>query len=160
MCRLYALPAALKGEAVNLKTMMEMWDVESTLSMVFFTLFVLFSLIQIAPIKINPWDAILGWIGDKLNGGIQKEFRAFWVDFHRQAILNFCRECRQDVQHSKEEDTIDSNPWKLQVWHRDEDTRKGQLKNLSDNRPLQERLAHALSMFEVSFTARQRNGTL
>ena len=103
MCRLYALPAALKGEAVNLKTMMEMWDVESTLSMVFFTLFVLFSLIQIAPIQINPWDAILGWIGDKLNGGIQKEFRAVWVDFHRQAILNFCRECRQDVQHSKEE---------------------------------------------------------
>lgn len=64
------------------------------------------------------------------------------------------------VHHSKEEDTIDSNPWKLQVWQRDEDTGKGQLKNLSVNKPLQDRLAHLLSMFEVSFTARQRKNYL
>lgn len=64
------------------------------------------------------------------------------------------------VHHSKEEDTIDSNPWKLQVWHRDEDTRKGQLKNLSEDKVLQDRLAHLLSMFEVSFTARQRKNYL
>ena len=67
------------------------------------------------------------------------------------------------VHHSKEEDTIDSNPWKLQVWHKDEDTKKGQLRNLSDNTSqdsLQNRLAHLLSMFEVSFTARQRKNYL
>ena len=64
------------------------------------------------------------------------------------------------VHHSKEEDTIDSNPWKLQVWHRDEETRKNQLKNLTEDRPLQDRLAHLLSMFEVSFTARQRKNYL
>lgn len=64
------------------------------------------------------------------------------------------------VHHSKEEDTLESNPWKLQVWHRDEETRKGQLRNLTDNRPLQDRLAHLLSMFEVSFTARQRKNYL
>lgn len=64
------------------------------------------------------------------------------------------------VHHSKEEDTLDSNPWKLQVWHKDEDTKKGQLKNLSESKPLQGRLAHILSMFEVSFTARQRKNYL
>ena len=57
------------------------------------------------------------------------------------------------VHHSKEEDTNDSNPWKLQVWH------KGQLKNLTQDH-IQDRLAHLLSMFEVSFTARQRKNYL
>ena len=64
------------------------------------------------------------------------------------------------VHHAKEEDTMDSNPWKLQVWHKDAEARKGQLRNLSDNKELQDRLAHLLSMFEVSFTARQRKNYL
>ena len=63
------------------------------------------------------------------------------------------------VHHSKEEDTFESNPWKLQVWHKDEETKKGQLRNLTDT-PLQDKLAHLLSMFEVSFTARQRKNYL
>lgn len=64
------------------------------------------------------------------------------------------------VHHSKEDDTLESNPWKLQVWHRDEDTRKGQLKNLCDDKQIHDRLVHLLSMFEVSFTARQRKNYL
>ncbi len=64
------------------------------------------------------------------------------------------------VHHSKEEDTMDNNPWKLQIWRRDEETKKGQLRNLSEEKSLQERLAHLLSMFEVSFTARQRKNYL
>lgn len=64
------------------------------------------------------------------------------------------------VHHSKEEDSMDSNPWKLQVWHRDEDTRKAQLKNLCEEKSTQDRLVHLLSMFEVSFTARQRKNYL
>ena len=64
------------------------------------------------------------------------------------------------VHHSKEEDTMENNPWKLQVWHKDPDTRKGQLRNLAENRRIQDRLAHLLSMFEVSFTARQRKNYL
>lgn len=63
------------------------------------------------------------------------------------------------VHHSKEEDTIDSNPWKLQIWHKDEKTKRGQLKNLTQDH-LQDKLAHLLSMFEVSFTARQRKNYL
>ena len=64
------------------------------------------------------------------------------------------------VHHSKEEDTLDSNPWKLQVWQKDQDTRKGQLRNLCENLSDQNRLVQLLSMFEVSFTARQRKNYL
>lgn len=77
----------------------------------------LLSLIQIAPIKINPWDFILGWIGSKANAGVKKdleevrkqsdiqkeEFREFWVDYQREAILRFSRECSQEMPHSREE---------------------------------------------------------
>lgn len=48
----------------------------------------------------------------------------------------------------------------MQVWHKDRETRKGQLKNLTENRSLEDRLTHLLSMFEVSFTARQRKNYL
>lgn len=65
------------------------------------------------------------------------------------------------VHHSKEDDTVESNPWKLQVWHREEEnkSKKEYLKNLDDT-SLQDKLAHLLSMFEVSFTARQRKNYL
>lgn len=63
------------------------------------------------------------------------------------------------VHHSKEEDSMDSNPWKLQVWYRDKETNKAQLKNLCE-KSMQERLVHLLSMFEVSFTPRQRKNYL
>lgn len=61
------------------------------------------------------------------------------------------------VHHSKEEDTMDSNPWKLQVWHKE--GKSSYPKNL-DEGSSQEALAHLLSMFEVSFTARQRKNYL
>ena len=66
------------------------------------------------------------------------------------------------VHHSKEEDTLDSNPWKLQVWHKDYEGKQVRelLKNLIDDKSLQDRLVHLLSMFEVSFTARQRKNYL
>ena len=66
------------------------------------------------------------------------------------------------VHHSKEEDTLESNPWKLQVWQRDRENAKGLLKNLVEggNRSLQDKLVNLLSMFEVTFTARQRKNYL
>lgn len=79
--------------------------------------FSLLCLVQISPIKINPWDTILGWIGTKINAGVKKdldevsrqtsiqkeEFREFWVDYQREAILRFSRECSQETPHSREE---------------------------------------------------------
>ena len=71
------------------------------------------------------------------------------------------------VHHSNEEDTLESNPWKLQCWikekTKEESKEKGRLKNLvseNDEDSLQTRMVHLLSMFEVSFTAKQRKNTL
>lgn len=75
------------------------------------------SLIQITPIKINPWDMMLGWVGNKVNAGIKQqldavnaksetqkeEFREFWIDYQRESILRFSRECSQEIPHSREE---------------------------------------------------------
>ena len=63
----------------------------------------LLSLIQISPVKLDPWDRIFAWIGGKLNGNLQKQVREIWINMHRQAILQFARECRGGQQHSVEE---------------------------------------------------------
>ena len=73
-------------------------------------LIILFSLIQIAPVKLNPWDSIFGWIGKKVNGKmhtqlgeLQKQVSDLWINAHRQSILTFARECRADIDHDAEE---------------------------------------------------------
>ena len=35
-------------------------------------LFGLLSLIQVSPLKLNPWDRIFAWVGKKLNGATEK----------------------------------------------------------------------------------------
>jgi len=73
-------------------------------------LILLLSLIQIAPVKLNPWDSILGWIGKKTNGAsekrldkLEKHIREMWINNHRQTILTFARECRANIEHSSDE---------------------------------------------------------
>lgn len=67
----------------------------------------LLSLIQISPLKLNPWDRVLGWLGKKLNGAqlaaLQKQVTALWINNHRQTLLTFARECRSEIYHSSEE---------------------------------------------------------
>lgn len=62
------------------------------------------------------------------------------------------------VHHSNENDSFDSNPWKLQYWQKD--GKKEYLKNLDGESEVQHKLVQLLSMFEVSFTARQRKNYL
>ncbi|MBR4531746.1 DUF262 domain-containing protein [bacterium] len=58
------------------------------------------------------------------------------------------------VHHSNEDDIYGNNPWKLQVLtKKDKETTPENL--CSDNKELQEKLVHLLSMFEVSYTAKQ-----
>ena len=73
-------------------------------------LILLLSLIQIAPVKLNPWDRIFGWIGKKTQGemrkqitDLQKQVADIWISSHRQGILTFARECRADIDHDAEE---------------------------------------------------------
>ena len=70
----------------------------------------LFSLIQISPLRLNPWDNILGWVGQKVNGDMQaqlkelkKHVQDMWVASHRQSVLTFAREARAGVEHSSDE---------------------------------------------------------
>ncbi len=62
------------------------------------------------------------------------------------------------VHHSNEDDTAESNPWQLQYWQ--SEGRSSYPQNLSENRRLQEKMTQLLSMFEVSFTPRQRKNYL
>lgn len=45
---------------------------ESISSTLLFIGFVLCTFVQISPIKINPWDILLGWVGERFNSGINK----------------------------------------------------------------------------------------
>ena len=71
---------------------------------------ILLSLIQISPLKLNPWDKLLGWFGKKLNGAtekrletVEKQIRDMLINNHRQTVLTFARECRADIEHSSDE---------------------------------------------------------
>lgn len=61
------------------------------------------------------------------------------------------------VHHSNEEDVYEHNPWQLRYWNKEE---KANTKNLSDDPGLQDKMVQLLSLFEVSFTARQRKNYL
>ena len=67
------------------------------------------------------------------------------------------------VHHTNDEDTYGHNPWQLQRWTEEE---KGCTKNLyekegdEDKNNIQVKMVQLLSMFEVSFTARQRKNYL
>lgn len=68
------------------------------------------TLIEIAPIKINPWSFILKKIGNVLIGDIKKEIQDLKRDFEetnadnmRGSILDFARSCRKHEEHTEEE---------------------------------------------------------
>lgn len=80
-------------------------------------LFIILSLIQVSKIKINPWDKILGWIGNKLNSGIREKVDEVEkkLDQHikeseirdlrdtRQYILDFANSCMYGRKHTQEQ---------------------------------------------------------
>ena len=61
------------------------------------------------------------------------------------------------VHHASEDETAESNPWLLQTYYKGE---KKYLKNLCKEDDIQDKLVQLLSMFEVSFTAKQRKNYL
>ena len=73
-------------------------------------LILLLSVVQISPLKLNPWDRIFSWIGQKANGKMQSQLNALsaqvremWINKHRQTLLIFARECRAGIDHSADE---------------------------------------------------------
>ena len=87
-------------------------------------LLVLLTVIQIAPIKINPWSAMVKWIGKTINTDVLKELDDVKgdikttrealdehirlddernADSHRQRILAFNNELLRDIPHTQED---------------------------------------------------------
>ncbi len=62
------------------------------------------------------------------------------------------------IHHSNQEETSGKNPWDLQVWQLE--GKNTAPKVLTSVRILQRRLVHLLSMFEVSYSSRQRKNYL
>lgn len=80
--------------------------------------------VEFTPIKWNPWSAILGWIGSRLNSRLSKELKdlntkvdklSTDLDKHikesekkeiqdtRRDILNFCNACMNGQKHTREQ---------------------------------------------------------
>ena len=87
-------------------------------------LLLLMTVIQIAPIKINPWSAVAKWLGKAINADVlhelndvksaQKDTREALdehirmddernADYHRQRILAFNNELLRDIPHTQED---------------------------------------------------------
>lgn len=82
-----------------------------------FWIVIFLSLIQIAPININPWDRIFDWLGEKINGKLErrllvleekieitrKDVEEQTISEIRWHILNFSFTCRNGESHTKEQ---------------------------------------------------------
>ena len=73
-------------------------------------LIIILSLVEVSPIKLNPWSHILAWIGKKAHGDLQSKLESLekhtqdiWIYNHRQAVIQFARECREKCTHDAEE---------------------------------------------------------
>ena len=73
-------------------------------------LVLLLSLVQVAPLKLNPWDRVFEWLGQKLNRTTDEELKkleaqiqGMWINSHLHTILRFARECRAGIDHSPDE---------------------------------------------------------
>ena len=88
------------------------------------SLIALLTVIQIVPVKVNPWSAIAKAFGRAINGEVLKELAEMkktqketrekleahvemdderMADVHRTRILHFNNELLRDIEHTKEE---------------------------------------------------------
>lgn len=100
---------------------------------------------------LNEFKKALSFVDDKVE--FVKDF-AFNLLKAKYLLDNYI------VHHSPgDKEQIGDNPWKLQFYYL-ENSKKRYPKNISDNQDIQKELVHLLSMFEVSFTPKQRKNYL
>ena len=63
-------------------------------------LLIVLTLIQVAPIRINPWSAIARTIGKALNADLNEKMDANEAKTARYRILRFDDEIRHKIRHS------------------------------------------------------------
>ena len=80
-------------------------------------LLVLMTLVQVAPVRINPWSAIARWIGKAVNGDVLQKLNEVEkqlekhinidnerdADMHRARILQFNTELLREKKHTEED---------------------------------------------------------
>lgn len=102
---------------MSIYDIINMASVKDGISIGVVALIILLSLIQVSKIQINPWDKILGWIGDRLNSGIKEKVSEVEkkLDQHikesevrdlrdtRQYILDFANSCMYGRKHTQEQ---------------------------------------------------------
>ena len=80
-------------------------------------LLALVTLVQVAPIEVNPWSDLAKWVGRAINADVTKELGEIkekldahvtmddrrTADGHRARILHFNNELLRDIGHTKEE---------------------------------------------------------
>lgn len=73
--------------------------------------------VDISPIKINPWKSFLKWLGQAITADVMKEIREIKAtqkeqqatidenekDRIRYEVLDFANSCRRGVHHTKDE---------------------------------------------------------
>lgn len=81
------------------------------------TVVALLSVVQVSPIKINPWSALLQWFGNEINKGIKADLKTIHQEIDtmrheidenetrrlRANILDFANSCRNKRKHTKDE---------------------------------------------------------
>lgn len=80
-------------------------------------LILILALVELVPIKINPWSTFARWIGKAINGEVMDKLECVEkrlnehikddderdADLHRTRILQFNTELLRDIKHTKED---------------------------------------------------------
>ena len=109
---------------MSLQDLLSLTAIKNGLSVGGIVFVVVASLLQVSKININPWDWVLGLIGNKLNNNLKKEIQALKkemndvaskLDSHiseseakelqdtRRDILEFANSCMNGRKHTKEQ---------------------------------------------------------
>ena len=102
---------------MSIRELIALLEFKDGVSAILSILFVFSIVVQVAPIRINPWDKLLKWAGDRINHNVNQKIdtldkkldehiatdTARRVDDTRNTILVFANECSRGIVHSKEQ---------------------------------------------------------
>lgn len=88
---------------MSLNNLISLVDLKEGVSIGGLLLVIFLTIIQITPIKWNPWDSILTWLGKKLNAGVKKE-----VDELKESVKEVEKKLDDHITESKVKDLKDT----------------------------------------------------
>lgn len=88
---------------MSITNLISLVDLKEGVSIGGLFLVILLTLIQITPVKWNPWDSILTWLGKKLNAGVKKE-----VDELKDSLKEVEKKLDNHITESKVKDLKDT----------------------------------------------------